>query len=108
MKTINTSKSLHLTYQITYKTCRSEKKKKKKKKKKRKRKKRKESNMEILTFSLSEMKAHPCGPLGPRSANKALRNHIQLSLVFASTTAIEIGYMLSLAFLPITAINYPL
>jgi hypothetical protein len=92
MKTINTSKSLHLTYQITYK----------------KEKRKKESNMEILTFSLSEMKAHPCGPLGPRSANKALRNHIQLSLVFASTTAIEIGYMLSLAFLPITVINYPL
>jgi hypothetical protein len=62
------------------------------------------NNGEILTFYLSKMKVHPCGLLGPRSTNNASTNHVQLSLVFASITAIDIGYILLLASLPIASL----
>jgi hypothetical protein len=63
------------------------------------------NNEEILTFCLSEMKVHPCEPLGPRPVTNGSRNNVQLSLVSASTTTIDIGYMLLLAPLQEANIN---
>ena len=64
--------------------------------------------MSMFTFFRSDIKVHPCGGVGPRSNISASKNQVQLSLVSASTTAIDNGYMLLLASLPTATIIMPL
>lgn len=61
-----------------------------------------------VTLWRSEINVHPCAGGGPRSDIRVSRNHVQLSFISASTTAIATWYMLSFASLPMADKSCPL